>query len=141
MNDFLPRGGCSGWTTGMIVAIDIADALITLAYFVLPALMYIFWTLIKTKPLSLPRSLILWYAAFIVLCGSSHLADIAMTWWPNWYADVFVHCLTASVSIGALYEVLVSIKRLQSKVSKVQRKRILSTRRNKTLFTMQSCME
>lgn len=110
MGDFVPRGSCSGWTTGMIVAIDIADALICLAYFVLPALMYIFWMQIRYRPLQLPRGLILWYAAFIVFCGGSHLMDILMTWWPAWHLDVIAHCVAAGISVGAMAEVIRSIR-------------------------------
>ncbi len=110
MNDFLPRGSCAGWTTGMIVAIDIADVLLTLAYLVLPSLMYLFWIQVKDRPLSFPRSLILWYVGFIIACGGSHAVDVLMTWIPAWHIDVLAHCVAASVSVGALIEALLAIR-------------------------------
>jgi len=110
MNDFLPRGSCAGWTTGMIVAIDIADAFLWLAYYVLPALMYLFSVQIKFRELKFPRSLILWYVAFILACGTTHAIDVLMTWIPAWHIDVVIHCLAAGISIAALIAALLAIR-------------------------------
>lgn len=92
---FLTRDHCG--LTGTLKNVYLVANLVTaVAYFAIPAMLLRIYRS-KRQDLPSPWTLAL-FASFIVLCGATHLSDIAVFWWPAYrlYTGVFV--LTAIAS-------------------------------------------
>jgi len=101
-----PRWESGIWTDFHGWFYIISDLLIGSAYFTIPILLINFIT--KKKDVPFPK--IFWlFAAFILACGTTHLIDALMFWWPAYRLNAFVRFLTAVASWGtifALYKIL-----------------------------------
>jgi|SRR5688572_4496637 len=81
-----------------------ADALIWLAYMLISAaLLKVYFVVHKRVPFSFEA---IGFAAFIFLCGLTHLAAIGVLWWPWYRAQVALSIVTGVVSIYVAYVVL-----------------------------------
>lgn len=100
-----PRWYCGQWTDfhgWLYIASDLA---IWAAYFAIPV--FIFFFLQKKKDIPLPK--IFWlFMAFILLCGTTHLIDASMFWWPGYRINALFRFITAVVSWVTVFS-LVSI--------------------------------
>ena len=102
-SDIVPHAVCWQWDPTLI-GLELAGNLaIAGAYFAIP------WALLKTRA-EIPRRgwpVVLIFAAFIFLCGVTHVLDAVLIW-RSWYVvDVVTRLLTASVSLVAM---LVTVK-------------------------------
>ena len=100
---FLPHGVCYLQQPNLILLHVISDALIALAYFMIPvALLYVSrnigWRLSFSWAIGL-------FAAFIILCGAGHVLDIVVIW---------KRALTAIVSVATAIAIIPLIPRLLS---------------------------
>jgi PAS domain-containing protein len=70
------------------------------------------------KRKDLPFTKVIWlFIAFIVLCGTTHLFDAAMFWWPAYRLSALIQLLTGIVSfitVIALYRTLPKIHSLRT---------------------------
>jgi len=99
--DFEPQGMCYLWVTNLITLHVIGDILIALAYFSIPILLiYLFRD--RIVPHGKYLNLLLWFAAFIFLCGITHLVNIIEIWTPIYYISSTLKIATGLVSLGAL---------------------------------------
>jgi signal transduction histidine kinase len=112
--DWPPRWHCGNWTDfhgWLYIASDVA---IWAAYFAIPLLL--FRILNKRKDIPFPK--IIWlFIAFILLCGTTHLIDAVIFWWPAYRLSALVRFATALVSIFtvyALYRILPMVYRLRT---------------------------
>lgn len=116
MNDeFLCRGACGGGWPSALKLVDVSgDVLIALAYFTIHLLMLLIRRRVSAM-LPYPR---LWtlFAAFIVLCGMTHLATVLTYWWPLYWTDAWVKVATAAVSIFTGLELLRSTPKILSSI-------------------------
>ena len=92
---FPPRWGCGSWSPFHGWLYIVADIGIWGAYFAIPLLIGNLIT--RRKDLPFPR--IFWlFAVFIFACGSTHLMDALMFWWPAYRVSALVFLWTAVVS-------------------------------------------
>ena len=94
---FEPHGYCYLWNPFILWLHVISDAIIGISYYSMPmALLYFF---IKRKDIPFGFLLVL-FAAFIVLCGTTHFMNIFVTWFGMYGAEGGIKLCTAIVSIG-----------------------------------------
>ena len=80
---FMPHGMCYLWTPGLLWLHAGSDALIALAYLIIPIiLLYIVWT--RTNMMF--NWMVVLFGIFIVACGATHIMAI----WNIWHADYWV---------------------------------------------------
>jgi hypothetical protein len=112
--DWPPRWHCGNWTDFHGWLYILSDISIWAAYFAIPVLL--FRILYKRK--DIPFTKIFWlFIAFILLCGTTHLLDAIIFWWPAYRLSALVRLATAIVSIFtvfALYKILPTIYKLRT---------------------------
>jgi len=108
-NDWPARWVCGEWTSlhgWLYITSDIA---IWLAYFVIPAIIIFF----IQKRHNLPFLPVFWlFGAFIILCGSTHLIDAIMFWWPAYRLSGLLRLLTALVSLATAFVLIRDLPKL-----------------------------
>jgi signal transduction histidine kinase len=108
------RWHCGSWSDFHGWLYIASDLLIWASYFAIPVLL----AQMVTKRKDVPFPKIIWlFVAFIVLCGSTHLLDAIIFWWPAYRLSAFLRFITALVSafsVYALYRVMPMILSLRS---------------------------
>lgn len=103
---FPPRWLCGFWTSFHGWFYIISDLGIWAAYFTIPLLLVI----ILRRRKDVPFVNVFWlFALFILACGTTHLMDALMFWWPAYRLSALIYFFTACVSwmtIVALAKVL-----------------------------------
>lgn len=94
-SDFPPRWACGRWSPGHGWLHVLSDLGVWSAYFAIPLALGYFITRRKDLPF---RSIFLLFAAFIVLCGTTHLMEAVIFWWPAYRLAGAIKLLTAVVS-------------------------------------------
>jgi len=98
--DWPARWYCGNWSDFHGWLYILSDLLIWAAYFAIPLLLV--RLVYKKKDLPFPK--IIWlFGAFIVLCGTTHLLDAIIFWWPAYRLSALVRLLTAVVSGFTVY--------------------------------------
>jgi len=96
-NDFMPHGHCYYWQPGLLWTHVGADGLIAAAYFSIPlSLLYY----LRQRPEVRYRWVVWLFAAFIVLCGITHLFGIVTIWNPVYPLEALIKVLCAAVSLA-----------------------------------------
>ena len=112
--DWPPRWHCGTWSDFHGWLYVLSDISIWAAYFAIPFLL--FRIIKKRKDLPFPR--IIWlFIAFILLCGTTHLIDAVIFWWPAYRISAIVRFVTGITSIFtvfALYKILPMIYSLRT---------------------------
>lgn len=93
---FMPHGMCYVWRPEILGLHVVSDSLIALAYFSIPAVLIL---LSRKRPDLLDARLSYMFAAFITLCGLTHLLSIWVVWTPDYIQQGLMKSLTALVSI------------------------------------------
>jgi chemotaxis family two-component system sensor kinase Cph1 len=105
-SDWPPRWHCGNWTDFHGWLYILSDTAIWAAYFAIPFLLF----RIINKRRDIPFPKVIWlFIAFILLCGTTHLIDAAIFWWPAYRLSALVRFFTAVISIFtvfALYKIL-----------------------------------
>lgn len=112
--DWPPRWHCGTWSDFHGWLYIVSDISIWAAYFAIPFLL--FRIINKRKDIPFPK-LIWLFIAFILLCGTTHLIDAGIFWWPAYRLSALVRFLTGVVSIFtvfALYRILPMIYNLRT---------------------------
>ena len=113
-SDWPARWHCGTWSNFHGWLYIISDLSIWAAYFLIPILL--FRILRKRKDILFPK--ILWlFIAFILLCGTTHLLDAIMFWWPAYRLSGLIRLLTGIISlitVYALYNLLPMIYNLRT---------------------------
>ena len=95
-SELAPHGYCLLWEPGLIWLYAISDAAIALAYFSIPLALVI----VGRRRSDLVFRPLLWlFAAFILLCGTTHWLDLATLWTPIYVLQGAVKAATAVVSV------------------------------------------
>ncbi len=92
---FAPHGYCLLWNPWLIWTHVVADLLIMLSYFAIPGALVLF---LRRRPELRYRGLVALFAAFIVLCGLTHLVSLATLWIPVYAAEGMLKLATGVVS-------------------------------------------
>ncbi|MFL5254088.1 MAG: two-component system sensor histidine kinase NtrB [Rhodopila sp.] len=92
-----PHGFCLLWEPGLIWTYAVSDAGIAVAYFTIPPALAAF----ARRRRDLVFRPIFWlFAAFILLCGSTHLLDVVTLWVPAYGLQAIAKAATAAISIA-----------------------------------------
>lgn len=112
--DWPPRWHCGKWTDFHGWLYIISDLMIWGAYFAIPLLLF----RLVTKRSDLPFPKIFWlFIAFILFCGSTHLIDAIVFWWPAYRLSALIRLITGVVSIFtvyALYKILPMVYQIRT---------------------------
>lgn len=100
MSDFTPHGFCLAWDPQLLWLTVIAHAGTAFAYFGIPMILL---GAAVTRILIVPRWLLAMFAAFIFLCGTSHVLEIVTLWYPIYWTEAIEVLATAGVSLMTLY--------------------------------------
>lgn len=94
---YMPHGYCFLWMPDILWMHIIGDVVTAMAYYSIPAtLLYIMISRRKSLPF---RWVFVLFAAFILLCGTTHIIGLITLWYPIYFIEGIVKCLTAAVSI------------------------------------------
>jgi hypothetical protein len=108
-DDWPARWVCGEWTSFHGWLYITSDIAIWLAYFVIPAIIIFF----IQKRHNLPFLPVFWlFGAFIILCGSTHLIDAIMFWWPAYRLSGLLRLLTALVSVATAFVLIRDLPKL-----------------------------
>src|ERR1700687_3511869 len=94
---YMAHGYCLLWKPWLVVLHAGSGLLIFCAYFAIPVAIWIF--LRQRKDLEL-RRLAMLFAAFIFLCGLTHLVQMVTLWWPLYDTQGALKLATAIVSVA-----------------------------------------
>ncbi len=102
-NSFIPHGHCYLWRSPLVSLHVASDAIIAISYYSIPAGLVYF----VKKRTDLPFNWIfLLFGAFIVLCGTTHVAEIWTLWYPNYWESGILKLATAAVSIATAFALI-----------------------------------
>lgn len=108
-DDWPARWVCGEWSSFHGWLYITSDIAIWLAYFVIPAIIIFF----IQKRHNLPFLPVFWlFGAFIILCGSTHLIDALMFWWPGYRLSALLRMLTALVSLATVFTLIRDLPKL-----------------------------
>ena len=94
---FMPHGHCYLWYPGMLWLHVGSDALIMLAYYMIPVILIYF--VHRRRELPFPWIFIM-FGAFILACGTTHLMDIWTVWNPAYWLQGIIKLATAGISMA-----------------------------------------
>jgi PAS domain S-box-containing protein len=98
-SDFMPHGACFFWRPEILWLHVLSDGGIALAYYAIPA----FLLSIQRKRPDLPfRKLFVFFSAFIIACGTTHVLEIWTLWHGTYRLVGLVKLLTALTSLATL---------------------------------------
>jgi len=96
---FPPRWQCGEWTTGHGWLHILSDVAIWSAYYAIPFVL----AYVAYRRRDIPFRLMFWlFAAFILACGTTHLMEALIFWWPAYRLLGFVKLATAIASWGTV---------------------------------------
>jgi PAS domain S-box-containing protein len=113
-SDFPARWNCGRWTEAHGWLHILSDLGVWSAYFAIPAILAYFMVRRKDLPF---RKVFLLFAAFILLCGTTHLMEAIIFWWPAYRLAGLIKLATAIVSwttVFALVGVVPTFLRMRS---------------------------
>ena len=97
---FVPHGYCLLWRPDLVALHAISDGLIAAAYFAISISLYS----ISVRRKDIEHRWVLWlFAAFISLCGLTHLMGLITMWFPIYGAHGLVKLATAGVSVATAF--------------------------------------
>lgn len=99
LETFMPHGMCLLWRPELMILHIGSDALIALAYFVIPFGIAKFVNGRADLDQG-HRRLALLFAAFIGLCGVTHVASILVLWYPYYVTEGWLKAVTAVASVA-----------------------------------------
>lgn len=98
-SDFMPRWYCGNWSDTLGWLHVFSDLGVWTAYVAIPCVLGFF--VLKKKDVPFP--LIFWlFCTFILACGSTHLMEAIIFWWPAYRLDGVLKLFTAVVSWGTV---------------------------------------
>lgn len=97
VHGFMPHGMCYLWRPEILWLHVGSDALTALAYFSIPAAMFVF---ARRRPDLAYRPVVWLFTAFILLCGATHLLSIWTVWTPDYLIEGVFKALTALASVA-----------------------------------------
>ena len=95
---FMPHGHCYLWQPGTLWLNVGSDGLIAAAYFAIPVSLV---TLVRRRMTAIPfPAIFLMFAAFILLCGLTHVMEIWTVWNPAYRLSGALKLITGIVSLA-----------------------------------------
>jgi len=103
VSDWPARWRCGYWSDFHGWLYIISDLMIWFAYFMIPLVIIRF--ALKRKNIQFYKAYVL-FAAFILLCGTTHFLDAVMFWIPVYRVNAAVRFLTGVVSLITVYHII-----------------------------------
>jgi signal transduction histidine kinase len=98
---FMPHGMCYLWQPQTLWLNVGSDGLIAAAYYAIPFSLYY---LVQGRRREIPfPGIILMFAAFIILCGTTHLMEIWTVWHPDYRLAGALKGVTGIVSVATMF--------------------------------------
>lgn len=97
---FVPHGYCLLWRPDLVALHAVSDLMIALAYFSIPVGLFF---LARARPDLEHKRIFLLFAAFILLCGMTHVVGLITLWAPIYGLHGLIKATTAIVSLIAAY--------------------------------------
>src|ERR1041384_3311538 len=94
-SDFPPRWQCGNWTAAHGWLHILSDLGIWSAYFAIPCILVYFAVKRRDVPF---RGIFLLFGAFILACGTTHLMEAIIFYWPVYRLAGMIKLFTAVVS-------------------------------------------
>jgi hypothetical protein len=94
-SDFPARWHCGRWSDFHGWLFIFSDVAIGLAYYAIPLMLLYF---ARARPSRVFHSIVLLFALFILACGTTHLIDAVMFWYPLYRVNALFRFFTAVVS-------------------------------------------
>ena len=113
-SDNPPRWTCGKWSAGEGWLHILSDLGVWSAYLAIPVVLIYFSRQRKDLPF---RKIFLLFGAFILLCGTTHLMDAILFWWPAYRLSGLIKLFTGIVSwatVIALFSVLPGALKMRS---------------------------
>jgi chemotaxis family two-component system sensor kinase Cph1 len=120
------RWHCGYWSDFHGWLYIISDLLIWLAYFMMPVIIFSYVS--KRKHVIKYPGIYLLFAAFILLCGTTHFLDAAMFWIPMYRLNTVVRVFTAVVSLLTVYYLFRIIPEAFTQKTSIELEREISRR-------------
>lgn len=111
LETFMPHGMCLLWRPELMILHIGSDALIAVAYFAIPFGIAKF-VKGRTDLDQGHRRLALLFAAFIGLCGVTHVASIFVLWYPFYVTEGWLKAVTAFASVATAIFALMLVPKL-----------------------------
>jgi signal transduction histidine kinase/CheY-like chemotaxis protein len=98
--NFMPHGHCYLWQPATLWLNVGSDAMIATSYFAIPAAIYYF---VRRRQTEIAYFwVLLMFAAFILLCGATHVMEIVTVWHPQYRVEGAIKLLTGLVSFATV---------------------------------------
>jgi PAS domain S-box-containing protein len=94
---FMPHGYCLLWRPDLVAMHAVADAVIAISYFSIPAVIHIF---LMRRPDIEYGWLAFLFVAFISACGMTHVIGLVTLWHPVYGLEGLVKLATAAISLA-----------------------------------------
>lgn len=118
VHGFMPHGMCFQWRPEILWMHVISDLVVALAYFSIPlALAFI---LLRRRHFPF-KWLVGLFAAFILLCGTTHVVGIIVLWDPIYRLQGLIKLATAAVSIATAVVLFPMLPRLIAAIDDLDR--------------------
>jgi chemotaxis family two-component system sensor kinase Cph1 len=99
-----PRWKCGQWSDFHGWLYIVSDLMIWMAYFLIPLIIINYFNSKKAKIRF--QKVYLLFAAFILLCGTTHFLDAVMFWEPMYRFSALVRFITGVVSLFTVYQLI-----------------------------------
>lgn len=110
-SDWPPRWFCGTWSEFHGWLYIFSDVAIWLAYFIIPVI--IIW-FIQYKP-NIQFLPVFWlFGAFIICCGTTHLMDAVLFWWPAYRLSALLRLITAIVSFITVFALIRDLPKIMN---------------------------
>jgi signal transduction histidine kinase/membrane protein implicated in regulation of membrane protease activity len=134
------RWHCGSWSDFHGWLYILSDLLIWASYFAIPILL----ARMLTKRTDIPFPKIIWlFVAFIILCGTTHLLDAIIFWWPAYRLSALIRFATAIVSavtVYATYKVMplvLSLRSVKELEREINERKIIEAKLAESEFLLQ----
>ena len=98
-SDFLPHGSCYLWNPAVLWLNVISDALIALAYYTIPILLF---SLARKRRDLVFHKIFVAFGIFILACGTTHVLGVWTIWHGTYRLDGVIKAVTAVASLATV---------------------------------------
>lgn len=122
-----PRWHCGYWSDFHGWLYIVSELLIWFSYFLIPFIIITYS--IRKKASIRYRSVYLLFAAFILLCGSTHFLDAMMFWIPMYRLNAIVRLLTGIVSVLTIFKLIGALPELFKQKTNIELEKEIERRK------------
>jgi len=115
--EFIPHGHCYLWQPGLVLLHLVSDSLIALAYYSIPVMLVFFVRTRRDVPFNW---MFLIFGTFILACGTTHIMDVWMVWYPTYWLSGLIKAITAFFSVLTALELMSLLSKALTLPSRTQ---------------------